>query len=560
MGDVSTAGVGELVLGRYRPLSPIGSGGSGSVWLARDERNGRELALKIVSRESKAGSRAKREAEAAARLRHRGCLRTLDFGSDDQHVYIAYEHVPGKTLRQALRDGEIDDRRAIEICAQVLEALEHAHSNGIVHRDVKPANILLAGGGKIDVRLIDFGLAQFAEAETLTELGDIPGTLAYISPERLAGGESSAAADIWSVGVALWEALVGWHPFWAGSLLETARRIETGAPSLEAMRPDLPHSLLAAVEGALAHEPEDRPTAGEFALVLRSLLTQGDERRCRPKRTRASNRLRLDPARLAHALASAVIVLWGTSLFPFYPAHSQILLALLAGFVSLARPLRGSALAYSLLLLPLGNFSLGLALAFALAAICWLAINRHEPLVTQLPLLGPIAVGLGALFLLPLALLPIRNGVRRGLIAFSAFSLALITAGMGSGTFPLTGDAAPRGLGIEGSTSLTSVSGALVQALIDRPVLLGQGLLLALATVLLPHLRRKGRWGIVAFGASLIVIALAPFPSVAVTPVIVGAWLTTLALVLLPASVSSSRPIVTAPVKTPLLEPRRIAV
>ena len=143
-------------------------------------------------------------------------------------------------MRQALRDGEIDDRRAIEVCAQILEALEHAHAHGIVHRDVKPANVLLASGTEIDVRLVDFGLAQFAEAETLTELGDIPGTLAYISPERLAGETATAAADIWAVGVALWESLVGWHPFWAGSMLETARRIETGAPPLGSMRPDLP--------------------------------------------------------------------------------------------------------------------------------------------------------------------------------------------------------------------------------------------------------------------------------------------------------------------------------
>lgn len=560
MGEASTASSAELVLGRYRPLSPIGSGGSGSVWLARDERNGRELALKIVAREGKAGSRAEREAEAASRLRHRGCLRPLDFGFDDQHVYIAYEHVPGRTLRQALRDGSIDDRRAIEICAQVLEALEHAHSHGIIHRDVKPANILLAGETEIDVKLVDFGLAQFAEAETLTELGDIPGTLAYISPERLSGGESTAAADIWSVGVALWEALVGWHPFWAGSMLETARHIETGAPSLEAMRPDLPRPLLAAVESALAQDPKDRPAAGDLARVLRRALAHGAERRRKPKQPLLGKLRRSDPARLAHALASASVVLWGTSLFPFYPAHTQVPLALLACFVSLARPLGGSAFAFSLLLLPLGNYSLGLALAFALVTTCWLAFNRHEPLTTQLPLLGPIAAALGALFLLPLALLPIRSGARRALIAFGAFSLALISAGMGSGRFPLTGGRAPLGIGIEGSTNLISVSGALMRTLVDRPALLAQGLLLALAATLLPLARRKGRWGSVVFGASLIVAALLPFPSVAASPVIVGAWITALALVLLPTSVSSARPIVAAPAKTRLLGTRRIAV
>ncbi|HEY4976919.1 MAG TPA: serine/threonine-protein kinase [Gaiellaceae bacterium] len=560
MNGVSTAGDGELVLGRYRPLSPIGSGGSGSVWLARDEKSGRELALKIVSREGKAGSRAEREAEAASRLCHPHCLRPLDFGYDDQHVYIAYEHVPGKTLRQALRDGEVDDRRAIEICAQVLEALEHAHSNGIVHRDVKPANILLADNGKIDARLADFGLAQFAEAETLTELGDIPGTLAYISPERLAGGDSSTATDVWAVGVALWEALVGWHPFWAGSLLETARRIETGAPSLESMRPDLPRPLLAAVERALAREPKDRPSAGDFAAVLRRLLNQEARERRKPKKPLTRSDLRFDPARLAHALASAAVVAWGISLFPFYPAHSQLLLALLAGAVSLLRPLAGSALTYSLLLLPLGNYSLGLALAFALVATCWLAVNRRDPLLTQLPLLGPIAAVLGALFLLPLALLPIRGGIRRALIAFCAFSLALVTAGMGSGVFPLTGAKAPLGLGIGNSTSLTDAGGALTRALFDQPALLAQGLLLALAAALLPLARRKGRWGLALFGAVLIAGALIPFPDVMATPVILGTWLTTLALTLLPASVSAARPVVTAPAKAPLVEPRRIAV
>jgi len=560
MGDATTTSAGELVLGRYRPLSPIGSGGSGSVWLARDERSGRELALKIVAREGKAGSRAEREAEAASRLRHRGCLRPLDFGYDDQHVYIAYEHVPGKTLRQALRDGTIDDRRAIEICAQVLEALEHAHSHGIIHRDVKPANILLAGETEIDVKLVDFGLAQFAEAETLTELGDIPGTLAYISPERLAGGDSTAAADIWSVGVALWEALVGWHPFWAGSMLETARRIETGAPSLEAMRPDLPRPLLAAVASALAQDPKNRPGAGDLARVLRRALAHGEERRRTPKQPLVGKFRRPDPARLAHALASAVFVAWGTSLFPFYPAHTQVPLALLAGFVSLARPFGGSAFAFSLLLLPLGNYSLGLALAFALAATGWLAFNRREPLTMHLPLLGPVAAALGALFLLPLVLLPIRGGARRALTAFAAFSLALITAGMSSGTFPLTGARAPHGLGIEGSSSFTGVSGALMRVLTDRPALLGPGLLLATGAALLPWVRRKGRWGSVVFGASLIVAALLPFPSVAVTPVIAGAWLTALALVLLPAPVSSARPVVAAAAKTRLLETRRIAV
>ena len=135
------------MLGRYRPVRPLGTGGSGSVWLARDEQSGMEVALKIVPREGKAASRAEREALAATRLRHERCLRAYAFERDDSHVYIAYEYVPGKTVREAMRAGELDDRSAVEAAAQILEGLAHAHARGIVHRDVKPSNVLLKDGG-----------------------------------------------------------------------------------------------------------------------------------------------------------------------------------------------------------------------------------------------------------------------------------------------------------------------------------------------------------------------------------------------------------------------------
>src|SRR5256714_9901445 len=253
----------ELVLGRYRPLQPLGSGGSGSVWLARDEPSGVEVALKIVPREGKAAARAEREATAAARLRHPGCQRAYALARDSRHVYIAYEYVPGRTLRQALREGAVNDAAALEVAAQVCEVLAHAHAHGIAHRDVKPSNVLLADvdGGGPSIRLLDFGLARMDGEETLTAAGDVPGTLAYIPPERLRGEESGPCADIWAIGVLLWEALAGWHPFWKGSLLDTARRIESGAVSLARARPDLPRPLIALVDRALSVEPARRPSA-----------------------------------------------------------------------------------------------------------------------------------------------------------------------------------------------------------------------------------------------------------------------------------------------------------
>src|SRR5213080_5468003 len=115
----------ELVLARYRPLRPLGSGGSGSVWLARDEQTGLDVALKIIPREGKAATRAEREALAAARLRHERCLRAYGLERDTRNVYIAYEYVPGQTMRQALRAGALNDAEAVEAGAQILEALAH---------------------------------------------------------------------------------------------------------------------------------------------------------------------------------------------------------------------------------------------------------------------------------------------------------------------------------------------------------------------------------------------------------------------------------------------------
>src|SRR5256885_11833633 len=248
----------------------------GHVWLARDERSGLDVALKIVPREGKSGHRAEREARAAAALRHGRCQRILALARDPSHVYIAYEYVPGRTMREALRAGAIDDRAALEVAAQVADALAHAHGRGIVHRDVKPSNVLLAQhvdaeSAEIDVRLLDFGLAQMAEFDTLTALGDVPGTLAYISPERLQGLTATAAADVWAVGVLLWEALAGQHPFWGGDLAETSRQIQHGAPSLETLRPDLPRHVVELVASALLVNPQRRPSAERLAHNLRNL-------------------------------------------------------------------------------------------------------------------------------------------------------------------------------------------------------------------------------------------------------------------------------------------------
>src|SRR6266545_2796485 len=429
----------ELVLGRYHPLRPLGSGGSGSVWLARDERNGLDVALKIVPREGKAASRAEREAEAAARLRHPGCQRAYGFGRDSQHVYIAYEYVPGRTFREAMRGGDLDDASSVEAAVQILDALAHAHRHGIVHRDVKPSNVLLAEGKDVSVRVLDFGLAQIRQAETLTAQGDVPGTLAYIAPERLAGALTTEAADIWAVGLMLWEALAGRHPFWRSSLLETARAIEAGAPRLETVRPDLPKPLLAAVNRALDLDPARRPSAAALAQTVRLA------KRKRRVRKGGGQTLAVPAAapRLVPAVLAAAVAGWSTWALPFFPTGWPFGLAALAAAASVVNARLGLAFALAVPVLPLGNLALGAAALYALVAVGLLAAMWREPdrglLFSLGAFLGPIA-GLG---LFPLVALAVRSPVRRALQAAAAVLAAGVVAGIRSAPLPFDGAAAP---------------------------------------------------------------------------------------------------------------------
>jgi len=469
----------DLALGRYQPLRPLGSGASGSVWLARDEQTGLDVALKIVPREGKAGLRAEREAEAASRLRHPTCLRAYAFGRERGHVYIAYEYAPGSTFRDALRSKELGDADLIEACAQLSEGLAHAHGRGVVHRDVKPANVLLADDPGVSVRLLDFGLAAFAEAETLTAVGDVPGTLAYISPERLAGEQGTAAGDVWAVGVMLWEALAGRHPFWRPSLMETGRAIEEGAPSLRTARPDLPESLLAAVDRALTTDPRERPTAAKLAALLR------DARPRREPKSAMTSQL-LAPPRLAPAAVSGVVAGLAATLLPFWPPGFALGFAALATLLGLLRPRLGLAAGLTVGVLPVGNLSLGLAFVYAAAVAVWLAATA-----------GPS---------------PLRRG--------------LVTA---------TGVVALAGLGpidVAGERSALAAAEAFAWAVGPQTWRIALALGLAGATLALV----RSPWRAVFWGAGLLAALLVPNPELAALPVVAVVWAGTTVLALKPAT------------------------
>ena len=507
----------HLVLGRYRPLRPLGSGGSGSVWLVRDERSARDVALKVVPREGKAGSRAEREVEAAARLRHPRCLRALALERDDRHVYVAYEYVPGRTLRQALRNGELEDSAAVEAAAQVLDALGHAHGKGVIHRDVKPANVMLEESEEseeVSIRVLDFGLAQLEEADTLTAAGDVPGTLAYIAPERLDGHDATGAADVWSVGVFLWEALAGRHPFWAISPLETARRVAAGAPPLARLRPDLPRKLTTTVDAMLSVAPGRRPDAKSAAARLRSSWSAlGERQRATMSRTRLAERG--GPAALAAVYAGAAV--W---LIPFFPSGWPFLIAALAALVSLGSPTAGLAFALAVPVLPLGNISLGLAILYAACAAVWFALFASDSRAGLLFLLGPVLAPVQAL-----ALIPVLVGSAGGLVRRACLAAAIGVAALTSSPLPFTGGDPPTGLDLSASPRPGVALGSIGDFLSAHPALWIEAAVLAAAAVAVPYAQRRGLWGIAAWGGGLLAAGLvAPLGSVDAFPLVLWVW------------------------------------
>jgi Protein kinase domain len=502
-----------LVLGRYRPLRPLGSGGSGTVWLARDETSGLEVALKIIAKEGRAAPRAEREAEAAMRLRHPHCLRAYGLESDEKHLYIPYEYVPGSTLRHALRTGELGDDGAVEAAAQILEALAFAHARGIVHRDVKPSNVLVSEEEHVSVRLFDF-----------------PGTLAYISPERLLGETAGPPADVWAVGVLLWEALSGHHPFWRASPLETGEVIKAGAPSIGEARPDLPERLVAAVDGALSVDPAQRPSAARLCKALRAAWL---ERARAPRRDRPKPKIRIDPRKVlvrsgAPALA-ALAAGWTAVALPFYPARWPLLLAAVAAALMAARARLGLAFTLAVPLFPLGNVSLGLALAYAGLAVVWLALMWGDPRRGLLFVSGIVLGPIGLLGLVPLVVLHVRSTVRRTALALAAVLLAGVAAGIHGLAIPFSGaDAA--GLGVAGSERPIGVLEAVWQWLLSNPALGVEGLILAAAAGALPHVARRADLSIATFAAGLFGATLLAAPRTGAATLVFTGWLTYLAL------------------------------
>jgi eukaryotic-like serine/threonine-protein kinase len=270
-----------LVLERYRLEQRIGAGGFGVVWRARDERLERPVAVKVMPHRPGMGKRAEREALAAARLNHPAVVTLYEAGSDDDATYLVSELVEGRPLDELLADGALSDRDIARVGAALAAALAHAHDQGVIHRDVKPGNVIVPRtphGEAALAKLTDFGVARLVGDDPLTRTSDVVGTLAYMAPEQAEGDEVGAAADLYSLGIVLYEALTGVNPVRAGGPAATARRLGEPLPALRRVRRDVPRDLGAAVDRAVRPHPGDRGTVPELGSALAaSVPVLGDE-------------------------------------------------------------------------------------------------------------------------------------------------------------------------------------------------------------------------------------------------------------------------------------------
>ena len=260
-----TVNYAQTIAGRYRIEGRLGVGGMSTVHLAFDQRLERNVAIKLLAEHLAEDptfvSRFRREALSAARLVHPNIVQVFDFGFDErQHQhFIVMEHVAGQSCAELLRDeGHLEVQRAVDYLSQSCKGLEYAHRNGVIHRDVKPGNLLVSDSGV--VKLADFGIARAVDQSSITQVGSVLGTAAYLAPEQARGEEAGPRSDIYSLGVVAYQLLSGRLPYEAVSLSELTLKQQREAPGpLDVLNPDVPRDLAEAVSMGLAIDAAARP-------------------------------------------------------------------------------------------------------------------------------------------------------------------------------------------------------------------------------------------------------------------------------------------------------------
>jgi eukaryotic-like serine/threonine-protein kinase len=419
----------DTVLGRYRLGPRLGAGGFGTVYAGHDERLDRPVAVKVIPAGARAPERAQREAMAVARLDHPGVVAVFDAGEDAEARYLVSELVHGRTLDRLAADGALSDRDVVRIGLALADALGHAHARGVVHRDVKPQNVIVPDApreARAVAKLADFGVAHLAGDDPLTRTGDVVGTLAYMAPEQAAGQRVGPAADLYALALVLYEGLAGVNPVRAAGPAATARRLGTALPSLRRARPELPAGLIEALDRALRPRPEERGTLDELSDALLAALPAVDDRggtvAPHPLERRA-----LPPA-AARALAGAGaggLAAVAAAAVPD-PAITPAVAAAAAALLVAALPRAGWLAVAAAAVAALAGPRPDLAVLVAAAAVPVPLLAARDPTAWSLPALAPLLGPAGLAGAYPALAGRLRRATARAALgALGAWWLAL---------------------------------------------------------------------------------------------------------------------------------------
>src|SRR4051794_29059332 len=269
--------IGTVLSGRYKLEAKLGSGGMSTVYLARDTTLDRSVAVKVMHREMSEQAdqleRFRQEARAVAKLSHPNVVAVIDAGEDGGHPYIVFEYVEGETLKQRIaRVGALDPQEALAYAIEIARGLTVAHARKMIHRDIKPQNVLIDAEGR--AKLTDFGISRQLEQDGMTATGRVLGTTDYVSPEQAMGQPVDQRSDIYSLGVVLYEMLAGQVPFQADSQVGVAmKHVNDELPDVQQQRPELSAAAALVVERATTKDPADRYQAvGEMIDDLSTAL------------------------------------------------------------------------------------------------------------------------------------------------------------------------------------------------------------------------------------------------------------------------------------------------
>ncbi len=522
---------------RYQLVGKIGSGGFAEVYEALDVTLDQAVALKIVADGRSMSGRVVREVEAAAALSHPNIVALYDWFGDGERTILVWELVDGESLDKLA--GELADGDVAAIGVELLDALAFAHSQGIIHRDVKPQNVMLDSAGH--VKVMDFGIARLMDADTLTQDGDLIGTVAYMSPEQAAGRRVGPPSDVYSAGMVLYEMLAGEHPLRGQTPAETLSNVAAGRlPSLSALRPDLPQDLVGLIDDACAPRPAERPTAAELSEAVDEVLHSGRlhmQRLLRAQRlVRPLKRAGVVVERVGGAGLAAVTCGVVLGALPAYPQSWTLPLVAVCAAAWAVVPQGGLAFLLGALAFPVFNVSLGLGAAYLAFAVALFLLTRERPVVALWPTLALLLTPVYLTLLAP-ALAALLGRVRGPLAAAWAGAgtlvyLVLLRAPRGPFTlfqprWHLAGEAAAAG---DPFTAATRVLGVALAPACVLQMLLWAGLAVTLGFALSRRRLELRLWvWAFSFAAAFAVYCIVPF-AVWGYPVKLGALLWNVAL------------------------------